>query len=84
MRAVSSLELPAGKAVELKPGGYHVMLMDLPAKKLDVGQKVEIDLTFEKAGTVHVSAEVKQGGAMDMNGTATMTGMGTATATMAR
>ena len=29
MRAVPALELPAGKAVELKPGGYHVMLMDL-------------------------------------------------------
>ena len=29
MRAVPALELPAGKTVELKPGGYHVMLMDL-------------------------------------------------------
>jgi periplasmic copper chaperone A len=29
MRAVSKLDLPAGQAVELKPGGYHVMLMDL-------------------------------------------------------
>lgn len=29
MRAVSALELPAGKLVELKPGGYHVMLMDM-------------------------------------------------------
>ena len=29
MRAVPSLELPAGRAVELKPGGYHIMLMDL-------------------------------------------------------
>lgn len=35
MRAIPSLDLPAGKAVELKPGGYHVMLMDLkePLKK---------------------------------------------------
>jgi len=31
MRALPQLELPAGKAVELKPGGYHVMLMDLKA-----------------------------------------------------
>ncbi|WP_298930329.1 copper chaperone PCu(A)C [uncultured Ramlibacter sp.] len=31
MRAVAQLELPAGQAVELKPGGYHVMLMDLKA-----------------------------------------------------
>jgi len=29
MRAVKALDLPAGRAVELKPGGYHVMLMDL-------------------------------------------------------
>lgn len=29
MRAVPALELPAGQTVELKPGGYHVMLMDL-------------------------------------------------------
>ena len=31
MRAVPALELPAGKPVELKPGGYHLMLMDLKA-----------------------------------------------------
>lgn len=32
MRAVAGgLELPAGKTVELKPGGYHIMLMDLKA-----------------------------------------------------
>lgn len=32
MRAVDTLELPVGKAVELKPGGYHFMLMDLRAQ----------------------------------------------------
>jgi copper(I)-binding protein len=31
MRAVPNLDLPAGKAIDLKPGGYHVMLMDLKA-----------------------------------------------------
>ena len=31
MRALPGLDLPAGQAVELKPGGYHVMLMDLKA-----------------------------------------------------
>ena len=39
MRALQSgLELPAGKAVDLKPGGYHVMLMDLkgPVKEGDI------------------------------------------------
>ncbi|HSW19535.1 MAG TPA: copper chaperone PCu(A)C [Ramlibacter sp.] len=35
MRPVPSLELPVGRAVELKPGGYHLMLQDLktPLKK---------------------------------------------------
>ena len=31
MRAADTLALPAGRAVELKPGGYHLMLMDLKA-----------------------------------------------------
>jgi copper(I)-binding protein len=31
MRAISSLALPAGQSVELRPGGHHLMLMDLKA-----------------------------------------------------
>lgn len=48
MRAVPALELPAGKTVELKPGGYHVMLMDLkgPVAKDSV---LPITLVFEDA-----------------------------------
>lgn len=50
MRAVDRIALPAGKAVELKPGGYHVMLMDL-AKPLKEGDSVPLKLTFQdKAG----------------------------------
>ena len=41
-----ALELPAGKAVELKPGGYHVMLMDLK-RPLAVGEKVRLELRLE-------------------------------------
>ena len=70
MRAVEKLPLPAGKAVELKPGGYHVMLMDL-VQPLNEGDTVPLKLTFEdKAGkkqTVEVKAQVKAltaGGAM--------------------
>jgi copper(I)-binding protein len=47
MRAVTGgLPLPAGKTVELKPGGYHVMLMDLkqPVKE---GETVALKLTVE-------------------------------------
>lgn len=46
MRAVGVLELPAGRAVELKPGGHHVMLMDLK-RPLKVGDKVPLELQLE-------------------------------------
>jgi copper(I)-binding protein len=49
MRAVPSLDLPAGKAVDLKPGGYHVMLMDLK-KPLTAGDTIPITLVVESAG----------------------------------
>ena len=62
MRAIPALDLPAGKTVELKPGGYHVMLMDL-VKPLKDGETVPLQLTFEdKAGkkqTVEVKAAVR-------------------------
>lgn len=46
MRALPALELPAGKAVELKPGGYHLMLMDLKAP-LAAGASVPLTLVFQ-------------------------------------
>lgn len=61
MRAVPSLDLPAGKAVDLKPGGYHVMLMDLK-KQLNAGDTIPITLVVESAGqreTVEVKAAVR-------------------------
>jgi copper(I)-binding protein len=58
MRPVSSIEIPAGGKVELKPGGYHVMLLELAAP-LQTGQKVPITLTFDQAGTKNVEAEVR-------------------------
>jgi copper(I)-binding protein len=73
MRAIPKLDLPAGQAVELKPGGYHVMLMDLkqPLKK---GDTVPITLKLQgkdgKPQEVEVKAEVRDlaassgGGAM--------------------
>lgn len=48
MRAVPALDLPAGKTVELKPGGYHVMLLDLKAP-LAKDMSVPITLVFEDA-----------------------------------
>ena len=58
MRAVPALELPAGKAVELKPGGYHVMLMDLK-QQLKAGEMVNVSLVVERAGGQRETVEVK-------------------------
>ena len=48
MRAIEALPLPAGQPVELKPGGYHVMLMDLK-RTLRAGEQVATELQFETA-----------------------------------
>ena len=62
MHGVDEVKLPAGKAVELKPGGHHVMLMGL-SKPVTDGQKVPITLTVQDAKgqkrTVEVQAEVR-------------------------
>ncbi|HSB22017.1 MAG TPA: copper chaperone PCu(A)C [Burkholderiaceae bacterium] len=66
MRAAPGLELPAGKTVELKPGGYHVMLMDLK-QQLKAGETVPLSLVVEgkdgKRETVEVKAPVRALGA---------------------
>lgn len=46
MRPIRSLDLPPGSAVELKPGGHHMMLMDLK-RALAVGEKIKVDLRLE-------------------------------------
>ena len=63
-RLPSGLELPAGKSVELKPGGYHLMLMGLK-QPLKVGETVKATMTFEKAGAVPVELKVEPMGGMD-------------------
>ena len=57
MRQLEAIELPAGKAVEFKPGGLHVMFIGL-AQPLALGSKVPVTLKFEKAGEVKVDFEV--------------------------
>lgn len=58
MRAVDGLALPMGKAVDLKPGGYHVMLMDLKSQ-LKEGDAVPLTLTFETKDGKRQTMEVK-------------------------
>jgi copper(I)-binding protein len=63
MREVKGgLEIGPGQKVEFKPGGYHIMFMDLrsPFKQ---GDKLKGQLRFEKAGTVDVEFKVESIGA---------------------
>jgi copper(I)-binding protein len=59
MRPVEGgLEIPAGGTVELKPGGYHIMLIDL-VEPLVPGSKITITLKFEKSGEIALEAEIR-------------------------
>lgn len=59
MRAVEGgLDLPAGKAVELKPGGYHVMLMDLKTP-LVKDTTIPVTLLFKDAKGAASKLEIK-------------------------
>lgn len=58
MARVEAVGVPAGKAVTLKPGGNHVMLMGLN-RKLAKGDRFPLTLTFEKSGSVTVDVAVQ-------------------------
>ena len=71
MRAVAGgLALPAGKPVELKPGGYHVMLIDLK-QAVKAGDTVPVTLVVEgkdgKKESIEVKAQVRPLGAPAAN-----------------
>jgi copper(I)-binding protein len=57
MRQVKDIPVPAGGAVELKPGGLHLMFMNIKAP-LVAGQNVPVKLKFAKAGEVEVKMPV--------------------------
>jgi hypothetical protein len=69
MREVKAIELPKGKTVSLEPGGFHIMLMNLP-KPIAAGEVIPLTLVVESDGkrqTVEVKAEARAvGGAMPM------------------
>jgi hypothetical protein len=58
MAAIKGLDLPAGKAVELKPGGYHVMLLNLK-RQLKEGETVPLTLVVEGPDKKRQSIQVK-------------------------
>ncbi|SEH70837.1 hypothetical protein SAMN05216228_1006117 [Rhizobium tibeticum] len=62
MRPVAGgLVIPAGQTVELKPGGFHIMFMDV-TEPFKEGEMIKATLTFEKAGSVDVEFEVGSAG----------------------
>ncbi|MBX7200502.1 MAG: copper chaperone PCu(A)C [Rhodospirillaceae bacterium] len=55
MLPVKALEIPAMGEAVLKPGGYHIMIMNTGLKR---GESVELTFTFEKAGRITVPAKI--------------------------
>lgn len=62
MRQVDGIDLPTGKPVELKPGGFHIMFVGLKAP-LKAGDSFPLQLRFEKAGDVSVQVTIEAAGA---------------------
>ncbi|WP_030702903.1 MULTISPECIES: copper chaperone PCu(A)C [unclassified Streptomyces] len=59
MRKVSSFDVPAGGELDLERGGNHIMFMKLKQKPQQ-GEKVSVELHFEKAGPITVDLPVKE------------------------
>ena len=64
MEKVESIVVPAGGAVELAPGGYHVMLMDLKFM-LMVEETIPVTFTFERSGDITTGVAVESRGGAD-------------------
>ena len=62
MKEIPGIDIRPGAATQLKPGGFHLMLVGL-RRPLREGESVRLALTFEKAGTVEVDATVEKAGA---------------------
>jgi len=57
MREVKGYDVPAGGSFELKPGGAHLMFMEI-RKPFVEGEKIPVTLKFEKAGEVKTEFHV--------------------------
>ena len=63
MEEVAAIELEPGASATLKPGGRHIMLLDL-TRPLKLGESFPMAFTFEKAGTIWTKVTVLKAGAM--------------------
>ena len=59
MAPVARLDCPIGGTVAFAPGGYHLMISGLTVQ-LKAGDRLELDLVFEHAGTIVVQADVRK------------------------
>jgi copper(I)-binding protein len=59
MSPVEKIDIPANGAAELKPGGFHVMLIGL-RHDLKEGEVVKLTLTFQNSGPIQVEAPVRK------------------------
>jgi copper(I)-binding protein len=57
MREVKGYEIPANGSFELKPGGAHLMLVNIKAPFKE-GDKIPLTLRFERAGEVKIELQV--------------------------
>ena len=58
MQQIETLAVPLGETVSLKPGGYHIMLVDL-VQPLETGSSFALTLTFATAGDVTIEVPVR-------------------------
>lgn len=58
MRPVDGIDVPANGSVQLKPGGFHVMLLGVN-RELKAGDKINVKLTFDKAGVREIQAKIR-------------------------
>lgn len=61
MREVKAIDVPANGSVELKPGGLHLMFMDIKSP-LKAGESVPVKLKFQRAGEVEIKVPVREMG----------------------
>ena len=57
MSQVQSIDIPASGTVELKPGGYHIMIFET-STKYEPGDEIDLNLNFEKAGEIKKTVKV--------------------------
>ena len=61
MRQVQGFDIPARERITLRPGGSHLMLVDI-AKPLEKGERFRMRLRFERAGEMEIELQVQEQG----------------------